>query len=118
EFYMNYRSLHWNQALDLAEAGVEDALFVLNFRYIKGQGFKTADGWNHLGGLYLPLLTLPITDTGYTKTVTGFTNTSGTIVGNYTVQVINPTAAAPYIFCKATVTNNPYGKAVSRLFKV
>jgi hypothetical protein len=117
EYYLNYRSLHWTQALHLCETGIEDGIQEINFKYIKGAGFASADGWQPIGGAVIPLIPLSAGDSGYSKTVTGFTDTNGNVIGDYTIQVINPTGLNPILVSKATVTNHPYGKAVSRMVK-
>ncbi len=118
EYYLNYRSLHWTQALHLCESGIEDGIQEINFKYLKGAGFASGDGWQPIGGAVAPLISFGGGDTGFSKTVTGFTDTSGAVVGDYTIQVINPSSENPVFVAKATVTNHPYGKPVSRMAKV
>lgn len=117
EYYLNYRSLHWTQALHLAETGVEDGIQEINFKYLKGAGFAAGDGWQPIGGGIAPLIPLGAGDSGFSKTVTGFTDTNGTVVGNYTVQVINHTGLNPIIVARGIVTNHPYGKPVARMVR-
>ncbi|GEM_PF-524887 len=118
EYYINFRSFHWTQALHLAEAGIEDGFFEMNERYPQGSAFLSANGWQSIGGGIAALQTLGAGDTGYSKTVTNLTDSNGNVVGSYTVQVINPTGTNPYILAKGTVANAPYGIQVSRLTKI
>lgn len=117
EYYINYRSFHWTQALHLAEAGVEEGFFEMNFRHEQGSAFLAGNGWQAIGGGVDALLPLSAGDTGYSKTVSNFTNASGEVVGSYTVQVINPNGDNPYLLAKGTVANAPYGISVTRLVK-
>lgn len=117
EYYINFRSFTWTQALHLAEAGVEDGFFEINERYPNGSGFLSANGWQAVTSS-TALQPLGAGDSGYTKTVTNLTDASGKVVGSYVVQVINPGGSAPYLLAKGMVANNPYGANVSRLVKV
>jgi hypothetical protein len=117
EYYINFRSFTWTQALHLAEAGIEEGFFELNYRHATGSsGFLAANGWQAVTSSNA-LQPLAGGDTGYTKTVTNLTDSDGKIVGSYTVQVINPNGENPYILAKGTVANAPYGINVSRMTK-
>jgi hypothetical protein len=118
EYYINYRSFHWTQALHLAEAGIEDGFFELNYRHATGSnGFLAGNGWQPIGGSVAALQPLGAGETGYSKTVTNLSDSSGKVVGSYIVQVINPDGENPYILAKGTVANAPYGINVSRMVK-
>lgn len=71
----------------LAEAGVEEVFWEYNYG---GGDFSAIDGWAG-------------TDPK-TKIVSGFTDASGSSVGNYTVQVTGPAGTAPFIEVTSTYT--------------
>src|SRR6476620_3355968 len=71
EYNLNYRSRGWNQAMHLAEAGIEIGFAETNFQYYKGgssAGFQSSRGWSSSGGVY-------------SKVVTNLTDTAGNVVG-------------------------------------
>jgi len=80
EYRLSKRSRNWAQALYLAEAGLDVAMAELNFPY-RTQGplyaFQSANGWTAAG------------PSSYTKSVTGFTNATGAVVGDFSVTVAN-----------------------------
>jgi hypothetical protein len=117
EYYINFRSYHWTQALHLAEAGIEEGFYEMNYRHEYGSGFLASNGWQPIGGVIAALQPLRETDAGYSKTVTNLTDADGNIIGNYTVQVINPDSDTPYILAQGSVANAPYGIQVTRLTK-
>ena len=65
-------------AINLAEAGIELAIWEFNYG---GADFLTSDGWSG---------TDPVT-----LTVNAFTDSDGTVMGDFTVTVTNPTSATP-----------------------
>jgi hypothetical protein len=122
EYYLNYRSLHWTQALHLAEAGVEDALHELNFRYINNTpltqlSFLPANGWVSLG-----------MGSTYYKTASLTHGVNGSVTaGAFDVEITDPAGTFPLlppwpdtfrIVATGTVTNHPHGPPVARRLKV
>src|SRR5437868_5390440 len=75
EYLLNLRSRIWNSALHLSEAGIEVGYAELNYQYYQGSaGFTSARGWSTSSGVY-------------TKTVSNFTDSAGTVIGNFTVTI-------------------------------
>ncbi len=123
EYYMNHRSMLWTQALHLTEAGIEEGFYELNYRYTKGQGFLLSNGWKAVGGPNKPLIPLLVGESGYSKRVVGlrivdFTGADGEVVGDYTVQVINPGSRHPRIVASAVIRDRVHDTTVTRTIKV
>jgi hypothetical protein len=91
------RSQHWNAALDIAEAGVEEGMAQMNSSTnVSGLGYLSANGWNQSGGVFGPV----------TRNLSG---------GFYTAWFItNP----PTIYSTGYVTVPVNGAIVSRKVKV
>ena len=68
-------------AFHLAEAGADDALWALKNLY-------TTSEWTNAGWT---------TGTTYTKTVTSFTDSTGTAIGDYDIAISDPTSTTPSI---------------------
>jgi len=70
-------------ALHLAEAGIDEAIWALKSLYTTTEW--TTAGWT--------------TSTTYTKSVSSFTDSTGTVIGDYAVTITSPTSATPTIEC-------------------
>lgn len=79
EHRMTYKSFRALQAINLAEAGVESAIWELNYG---GADFLESEGWS---------------GTNPTKTVVSFSISGGEIIGDFTVTVTNPGGDSPII---------------------
>lgn len=108
EYRLSKRSHAWTQALNLCEAGVELALAELNhvYRQDPSKAFLTAGGWS-----------APASSTCQ-KTVTGFTDSTGKVVGNFIVSVRSFTSKYPIIECAAQATGSGNTNAVTRTLRV
>jgi hypothetical protein len=106
EYALSRRSHHWQQALHLAEASVEQALAEFNYRYLQGgNGFQTDEGWTGSGG-------------SYSKTVTNFTDNASQIVGHWTVTVSGVGASNPQLIGEGTVVVPHGGDTITRAVRV
>jgi len=74
------RTFRSNLALHLAESGVEEAIWEINYR---GGTFSSSNGWSGTN----PKI----------KTITPLTTALGENLGSYTVTVTNPTSSTPII---------------------
>lgn len=92
------RSQHWNGALALAEAGVEEALAQMNSgTNVGGTSYLSLNGWGGLGGVYGPI----------SRNLTG---------GSYRVGfVISPT---PTIYSTGSAAMAISGAVITRVVKV
>jgi len=103
EYYLNYRSHRWTQALHLAEAGVEYALG--QFIY-KGNNFQSAPaGWTLSGGQY-------------TTTLTNLNHLGGDPIGTVEIQVTGVGTGNPHVRAIGTVANIPFGPTVARAVQI
>ncbi len=102
EYRLTKRSEAWSQALYLAEAGMELGCAELNFPYLQGRwAFDGSKGWT-----VVDLNT-------YQKIVTNFTDSTGRVIGNFSVRVANPNSQTPTIQGVGTATVSQ-GPATSR----
>ena len=104
EYNFNFRSRSWNQALHLAEAGIEIGFAEINnqsYRGGSGVAFQSARGWTLSSNVYY-------------KTVTGFTNAVGAVVGDIAISVSGMSGINPIVTAISTVTTSPRGPAISR----
>lgn len=106
EYALSRRSHHWQQALHLAEASVEQALAEFNYRYLQGgNGFQSADGWTGSSG-------------SYTKSVTNFTDNASRVVGHWTVTISGVGASNPQLVGEGTVVVPNNGSSITRAVRV
>ena len=108
EYRLSQRSHRWNQALYLAEAGVEVGLAEFNFKFrpSPGTAFSTGDGWTPTGS------------GNYSKTVSNFTDNAGVVLGTFVVSVNGTSMQNPTIICTGTAINQSSGPDVSRTLRV
>ncbi len=107
EYRLSQRSDRWNQALYLAEAGVEVGLAEFNFKYrpSPGSAFSTGSGWTAASG-------------SYSKTVSNFTDNAGQVLGTFVVEVNGISMKYPTITCTGTALNPSGGPTVTRTVRV
>jgi Tfp pilus assembly protein PilX len=99
EYKITHRSHNYASAINLAEAGIEEAICMLNY----GQSNWTGAGWTQSNG------------TNYTKTVTNVTpNASSDPVGSYSITVYGATNEYPLIVASATTVADYSGSALNR----
>src|ERR1051326_6403124 len=100
---LTQRSHLWNQALHLAEAGVELSMAEFNFRYSDGTAFATTNGWTRQGPTY-------------TKTISNFTNGANQVIGsiNITIKDVANGTPVPTITAVGTATGGIMSPPVSR----
>jgi hypothetical protein len=106
EYYLNMRSHRWNQALHLAEAGVEIGFAELT--YHKSDLFSSANGWSTPFGW---------SPSYHTRTITNLTDLAGGVVGTIEVRVLDINTNCPSITAIGTCTTLPRGPTVSRAVK-
>jgi hypothetical protein len=99
EYRLNVRSHKWNQALNLAEAGVDMAFAEFNNYWMvnPSTAFQASRGWYSLGG------------GSYYRYVTSYTNASGAGIGIVYSQVNNVGSSHPSIFAYGGVSGIPSG---------
>ncbi len=105
EYTMNFRSRSWNQALHLAEAGVEIGFNELNYRYYfggTGAAFQPSSGW------------VNVSNDTYTSTITNLTDSTGRTIGSIMIKVEGVAGISPWVTCVATVPPTPRGLSISR----
>ena len=86
EYFLNFRSHAWTQAMHLAEAGVEVGFAELRYQYYQGgSGFTTGRGWTDLGG------------GSYSNRVSNFQDTAGNTIGYLDVIVSGVGTSSPQI---------------------
>jgi hypothetical protein len=106
EYRLAQRSNGWTESLFLAEAGLELGCAELNYPYLQGSSaFSTADGWSADGV------------GAYQKSVTGFKDSSGKTVGDFSVIVSGLNGANPMIQGSGTATQSQ-GPATSRAVQI
>ena len=106
EYRLAQRSNGWTESLFLAEAGLELGCAQLNYPYLQGSSaFSTSDGWSADGV------------GAYQKSVTGFKDSSGKTVGNFSVIVSGLNGANPIIQGVGTATQSQ-GPATSRAVQI
>lgn len=98
EMLLNHQAHQWNQALHLAEAGIEVGFAELNYQYYQGgSGFQSTRGWSSTGS-----------SGSFTRTIPAFTNAAGEIVGRLDITVSGVGTFFPVITAVGTVTNRMY----------
>lgn len=98
EHRMVHRSTNFSEAINLAEAAIEEGVAMLNH----GDGNWAANGWSSSSG-------------GYTRTVTNLAAIGGgTSLGVYAVTVMSPSGANPQVLGVGTVTNRALASATTR----
>ena len=81
------------KATALAEAGIEEVYWEYNYG---GADFTSGDGYTQSGSTY-------------SKTVSSFTDTAGTVRGNFAITITNATSTTPTVTVVSTVTDNSGG---------
>ena len=106
EYRLTQRSNSWTQSLFLAEAGLEVGCAELNYPYLQGSpAFLTGDGWSTAGA------------GAYQKTITGFTDSNGKTVGDFSVLVSGLNGSNPTIQGVGTATQSQ-GPSTSRAVQI
>lgn len=98
EYRMVHRSIHFSQAMNMAEAGIEEGVAMLNH----GDEAWSANGWTLSSGSYVKTVT-NITDIGDSYTL-----------GSYSMTITNASGANPQILGVGTVTNRALASATTR----
>lgn len=102
EYALNLRSHSWNQALHVAEAGVETAFAEFNYYYTKGGGFSSLRGWSAMGsGEYL-------------RSVGSFYDNDGRNLGSMYSWVHGVGTSSPWVSGYGYCLTTPRGPAVWR----
>jgi hypothetical protein len=106
EHNLNVRSRVWNQALHLAEAGIEIGFAETNNQFYRGgqnfsTSFQSSRGWSGTNGVYQ-------------KTVTNYLDSRSNIVGNISITVEGPSSQNPTITSISTCPTRPGGPPISR----
>lgn len=106
--YRNVIRDQWSlTALHLAEAGADDAIWALKNNTWGG-------GWNISGASYTKKTYPP--DGSYPSD--GFTDSSGTVIGDYAVTVTNPTSSSPTIESTGYCPRNSSSDKRERTIKI
>src|ERR1051326_9033970 len=88
EYRLVHRTYSYENALYLAEAGIEEGVAMVNYG---------ADNWSANG-------CSSFATTNYTKTVNNFTSTTrSSVLGNYAISVFGPTNRNPVLVCTGSV---------------
>lgn len=111
EYRLNRRAHAWSQSQQLCEAGVELGLSELNYAYrydpSPSASFRPADGW------------APIeSSTGAQKTVNNFTDSTGKVLGNFTIAVKQIKSLYPMLECTGTATGVSNTNGITRMVRV
>jgi hypothetical protein len=101
-YRLGSRSDSWNDAMHLAEAGVELGMAEFNFPYQAGAGFASSNGWTSQGA------------STYKKTVTNFTDSANAVVGSISITVKSVGNNNPSILSVGTASGGVITAAVSR----
>jgi len=104
EYNFNFRSRAWNQALHLAESGVEIGFSEINNQYYRGGfsvGFQSSRGWS-------------LSSNVYSKVVSNLTDTTGNIVGTVSIKMTGISGINPIATAISTVATRPRGPTISR----
>ena len=106
EYLLNFHSHAWTQALHLSEAAIETGFAEFNYQYFQGgSGFQSSRGWSGSGGTY-------------TKSVTDFTDSTGKVLGSFTVTVSGVGSSSPAIQGVGTASLNRGPATISRAVRV
>ena len=103
EYNFNFRSRSWNQALHLAEAGVEIGFAEVNNQYYRGGngvGFQSSRGWSSSSNVY--------------SKNTSLTNSAGIVVRDVAISVMGVGGVNPIVTSISTVNTTPRGPSISR----
>jgi hypothetical protein len=107
QYMIDSRTTQWQQALYIAEGGIEAGLNELNFHYSPGNNaFTSVNGWQTV-----------TSGSVYRKSVTSYADFNGDLIGDYSVTVSNVAAMNPIVYATGTCYNS-HGTNVTRMVYV